>query len=715
MSKAKVTIELTATPTLNQFIAIQIDSNPTLIKEIAKKTRAEGTFMVGDPPLDISTITLNLAAAIGLDFEPGGLTASYPISVSIDASGAPTELVVIEAIEYGHSFTVNTEPSWATIVVTPEVPPVEVFAIDSITPTESDSVDKCTKARYDFVVSNAVYPIAITSPVVKVCNNAGELFFEHDRFPVPAVSLQATDNTASEASLLMPRVSTYLFDDDNITVIESFTGATATLVPEIENAGDIELSYTFSTDDITYGAGNVFHGLTPGSYTGYVLDNFGCKKSGLFTVVGVTVDKPDPICIIENANSLKFYEAQTEAFDGKTSFPNADNSSFIGEEQLYFNTEKRGYAQKFQQNDAPTTQIKSNYDNHAINVRKFTTVENYLSSLDDSLLPLSAGKVGDNILQDDKRDCKIIGGGTGKTLIYFPGGNIYIPDTTTVDRPYSNPQLLLPPFLDDGTIASGVKVTLSGNAVLNGTFDVEGDIQFEDDGTTGRAIKISANYTGDVGGTTVIAQSLYNALDYNIWEFTASFETYEDGCYYIDMIATDDDPRYDTRTWRSEPILIKSEVWKETTYIEYTSTKNFSQIDYSTGIKNMLRIPARFVKYRNGGEKDSFEDSQGRSITTKEVITRDIAVETSLMPQYVLEKFNLAIGHDTIKINGMSGAFPEKSEDEDRFEDNNRMYNSVAVFRLNETTTISDTSGLVSQVGMVLGVGTGNFVLSVDY
>jgi len=698
---ARVEITILSYPVSGENIEIEFDSEPILISERALAQRGgAGAFSIEDGDggqLSLDEIANKLTEALNLDYTPGGLAASYPVIASRGISLDP--VVWLDATEIGHTFTLIQGRAWANVVITPEVPDPPTLEIDSITANIADGPDKCGTVRYDFIVYNAVYPIDITSPVVKTAANAGELFFDFSRYPVPQDSLDITDDSTATDSVVLPRVSTYNLT--GVDVLETFQGATITINTSIVNAGDVGLSFTYSIDDSNYGPSNVFYGVTPGNYTAYSLDNFGCKKTKTFEVVGITVDKPDPIFNIVNNNSFKFFEKQLEAFDGKTSFPNYDNSQL--NEQLYFNTEKTCYYQPVQQNDSPETQILTNYETVTAELKNLST--------DKVVAILSPTEVVTNILQKDKRDCKIIDGDTDKTVIYFPGGNIYEPDTTT----YDNPNLLLPAFLDSETIESGVKVTLSGNAILNGTFDVEKSISIElSDGSIAQGIQINAIYTGVSTGTNAIVQSLYNSLDYNVWEFTTVFDTIQNGLYYLDVNGTDSDPRYLDVRWLSEPIKVEDSVWKKTTYIEWFNSENLEGSDFSTSIIHMARFPARFVKYGNGGEKETFEDSQGRVVPLREVIVRDITIETSLMPQYMVEKLNLISAHDNITINGLSGTFVDKSEDEGLLEEQNRNYKSVAVFRLSETTTIGGSS-IISQAGEVLGVGAGNFVLSIKY
>lgn len=688
MSFASVEIEITDTPIAGENVSISLNAQTPYITETAQIVRASPAQFTLDA--DLITSSSNLVSALNADYTVGGLVASYPIS-PIDLAA---EILYIDATEYGVTFAIINEPSWASITITPEIVP-SVLEIDTITPTEADGVDKCGTARYDFTVNNATFPIDILTPVIKTANNAGELFFDYERYPVPQVTLSIEDALAATDSILLPRVTTYSFD--SVTVTEAFSSATVVLNYSIINLGDTSPSLEYSINNIDWFSSNVFYGLLPGSFTAYMRDSFGCIHTLPFEVVGVDVDKPLPSFNIENANGLKFFESPS-SFNYITTFPFLDNANINN--QPYFNTEERCYKQRVLKSEPVTTQIKTPYETITVNVRDLITDEIVLN-------PIATEKVT-NILLKDKRDCKIKEGASGKTNIYFPSGNIYTPDTTDVIQTYSNPNLLLPEFLDSGTLDSGVLVTLSNNAILNGDFSVEDDVY--DTEINGKCLQINGVYTGLSSGTDAHVQSLYNALDYNIWEFTINFNSLDEGNYYIEVIGTDDDPRYDTITWLSEPINSSDTQYEDTTLIEWYNTSNYAQMDYSTGIINKMRIPARFMLYTANGEKESFKTDSGKIIPLKKIIARDITLETDLIPQYINEKIDIATGHDVIKINGLEVAQEENGESEGLLAEQNRMYKYTGIFRLSDTTTIGNESGIVSDSGEVLGADSGSVI-----
>jgi len=644
----------------------------------------------------ITGVTQRLAEALGYDYEPGGLVISLPIEILVVGLG---DEIKISAIQYGCEFTAYTPPAWMIISEDiPEVPPAAELEITSITPTTADGVDKCNNVRYDFTIDNDIpadYPIDIISPIEKVCNTVDDLYFDYLRYPVPTAILVIQSAIGNTADLIMPNVDKY--DINGVTVIETFTGATATINIEITTIpfAIYSLTTTYSLDDISYQSSNVFYGLTPGSYTAYVLDNYGCKKSTTFEVIGVTVDKPGPVFIIENANPLKFYKS-TE-FTACGEIPNFDNSPIS--DQGYWNIEKQNYQQPVNQCDDVITQIKTTYETITINV----------VDCDNNIVQVPVVSLEtENILQKDKRDCQLKSGDTGKTNIYYITGNTYDPGTTDINGSYTLSNGVLPEWASDGNIASGITITLSSTS-LNGTFTIEQSVYDEE--IQGYALQINAVFTG-TPGEAGITEAVYNEEDYNIYEFTIDFASIDEGIYKVYVYGTDTDPRYDDVLWISEEIF-NYENHERTVLFRYSNPDNIQQIDYSTGVEFTFRVPARFVKYRNGGESENFVSDDGTKKQLKGVVIMEIQLETSLIPQYMVEKLFIASIHKNLYINGVKATLSEQGESEDLFSERNPFYTYVAWYQFGEPIEISDASGIISTTGRALEVSGNALSISI--
>lgn len=682
MSFASIKIEFLSVPVAGDPL-IKLGFNDGALTEIEEApVSVRGGKKQFQVFVDQLSTAESLTNAINLDYSAGGLAASLPIAAEVDAN----DDVVITATEYGVVFTDISIPAWATTTITAEVPPTPEFEIGEITVSEADGVDKCGTCRYDFTVLNstpASYPIQISTPVVKAVIDENDQFFDYVREHVPQATLQIQPDDGGEVSKLLPEVTIYSFD--SVSVVESFSGATITLITDRQIA-DVDITFTYSIDDVTYGASNIFYSVPPGSYTAYVLDNLGCKKSLPFTVVGVTVDKPAPFFWIEDINPFKMYERTIFSPCGER--PNFNNSPII--DQGYWNIEKKNYLQLAQQCDINTMQIKSTYDNNALDI---------INCAGEVVDTISVNLVKQNILLKDNRDCQIKSGGDGKTNIYYISGNTYEPDTTTINGTYQISNGLLPEFASDGNIASGITIDLSGTS-LNGVFKVQQSVY--DNEINGYALQINAVFTG-TDGEAAVTQAVYNHEDYNIYEAVIDWSLIDVGIYTLTARATDTDPRYNDVYWDGEYIDNAVE-HKKSVLIKYSNPDNIEQADYSTGVEFQLRVPARDVKWRNGGDTENFISDDGTRKQLKGTIIDEIQLETILIPQYLNRKIQVASIHKELFLDGIECTLSEKGESEDKFSDRNPFYEYTAWYQFGEPIEIGDGSGIISDTGRILGV-----------
>lgn len=117
----------------------------------------------------------------------------------------------------------------------------------------------------------------------------------------------------------------------NVTISQNTINVTAYAAPasscETSN-GSIQLfrtggfgPYTYSLDNVTYQASNVFSGLTAGTYTGYVKDSRGCVSSLSNITVG-------PNCAPPLAGMSKFSIQEEKLQVSMQVFPNPSNDAF---------------------------------------------------------------------------------------------------------------------------------------------------------------------------------------------------------------------------------------------------------------------------------------------------------------------------------------------------------------------------------------------------
>lgn len=447
-------------------------------------------------------------------------------------------------------------------------------------------------------------------------------------------------------------------------------------MPQGGNA-DINVSLSWSISGTMYQPTSTpLTGLQPNvDYAVYVKDQFnGIRVLSFVTTVEPDVKLVDPFFKIENANSLKYYEVNGL-------YPFFDNSKFA--DQLYYNVEKQCYLQKIKQSNVITTQIKSTYATVEASVKTLQGVE--------VLTPDVILKVKNTEVQD-KRDCTFKRSADGtQVYVYFEGGSQYTPDTTDVINTYYN-STTLPSFCE-----VGINVQLAGG--VNGGFEVVGLLY---ESNLARYVMVVDAVLPDSVAVYGTCESTYNLEAWDILEFDTVFSTLEAGYYYIEVNATDPDPRYLPRTWRSEPIKVASN-FKFNNAIKYFNTENINQIDYLTGITHELNVAGRFVNWSPKGDVTRFNGDEGSTFTLKSVKKRVITFESGYIPQYLAEKLVIAGAHDTVTINDIECRLIEDPEIVSNMDKNNPFYSVSMQMQLSEGIEITDSMGVVSESAAVLG------------
>lgn len=654
-----------------------IEEAPVSLRTGVKKFTS---YSLTDPDA-IEKTTPELAFAINSDYRGSALVQSLPISPVL----SNVDSVIITANVYGVTFSVANVPSWADILITPEVMPVD-FEITSVTAQAADTADRNTHVRYNVSVANGIAPYDISSPVTKLNQNE-PLFFDYLRnSPLPGLQVSIEDDNSDVANYTLPTVDVWTLD--SITVNESTSGATV-IANVSTTTGTISATKEYSLDNINWQFGASFIGIAPGNYTMYVRDNYGASQTELFEVVGVSPEKPEPYFEIVNSNGLRFVPDST--FDCDT-IPNWDNALFqqILDEQ-FPNVERRYYNQLISDCDIIDTQIRTNYDNVVVSIY----------DCDDNLVLNPTAEIKKtNILQKDKRDCALkqveSGDNVGKTFLYFTGGDIYEPDTTNITGKYTNSTKGVFPFAKLGSL-----FTIIGTSGLNGDYSQLG-VEF--DITSGYyGLVIDVAFSGATVQTAIV-QTIYNKKVYNIWEFsTVGTALANDKIYRIEIDATDDDVRYTDIKWLSEPIYKLNSTRNTVKFVASNGAENTANIDFTTGIELTMRLPGRYIVALPEETTSDFETQQGIKRILKTTITRNIPFESSLVPYYIVEKLSILSGLDKLVINNIPSVKGDDAENTPRADDNNPLYLIKRNYQQYNSVDISDTIGLVTESPEVIG------------
>lgn len=610
------------------------------------------------------------------------LIRDYGFGYLIVRAGAT---VSIEADGFADNFSnITFNPTYFTTNYTPPVAPDPEFEIDDITAQAADTADRNTHARFNVSVLNGTANYDITAPVLK-SGQIEPLFFDYLRQPATIINTSITDSNSDIATFPTPTVD--FFTLDSVDVNESQSGATV-IVNTTTTAGDINTTKEYSIDNIIWQQGASFTGVLSGNYTLYVRDNLGANYSLPFEVVGVSVDKPEPYAEIVNTNPLRHilridYNCEN--------IPNWNNALFakILEEQ-FPNVEKRGYGQLIADCDIINTQIRTSYDNLTVNV--FNCDDEIVNTITPELKK-------ENILKKDKRDCYLSqvssGNFAGKTFLYFPGGNIYIPDTTTIDKTYNNTEKKVFPFAENGQL-----FTITSTTSLNGDYTQLGTIF--DTATGYYGIVLDVAFTGDPVQTGIV-QTIYNEKVYNIWEYSLVGTSLTTGGYRIEVDLQDGDVRYKDLKFDTEPICKLSSTENTVVFDSQNSEENTANVDFTTGINFRMRIGGRFIVANNTEDNIDFKSQQGRKVLLKSTITRSMPFESDLVPFYIAEKLAILSSLDTLKINNANFVKGEEVENENKASERNPFVLITRDYQEDNQITISDSVGLVTEAPQVIG------------
>lgn len=221
----------------------------------------------------------------------------------------------------------------------------ENFAFESITLSPCPGME-CTHVRVTAAATQVIRQLL--SPLLILNNNDDDpLVFDWVRGnPITIIALNSDNEQIIRVVNLPSVLSAANF---NIGIMNSPNGSTVNIT--YTNTYNSHISWSL---DGTNWRDFAFSGLTAGTYTLYVRDNYGCSFQTQFT----TSDFEDtyvPIFYISKSNSLKF--ANRITFGDASNYKNDENTLSCEEDV------KLPYKciQLFQSADVITTQFKSNY------------------------------------------------------------------------------------------------------------------------------------------------------------------------------------------------------------------------------------------------------------------------------------------------------------------------------------------------------------------
>lgn len=481
----------------------------------------------------------------------------------------------------------------------------DLFLINST--SFSNATIPCNNVK--ITVQTNVLTDKIISPISLVGNQNNPFQFEYLRAQKFDLVLESINGTRATRSITTP--SFLSSGNFSLKTNNSPNGATVT----VNNVLTDGLELLYSLDNQSWQPSNVFFGLVEGSYTLYVKDNYGCSFEKTFSIddFGVFV----PYFYISKSNSIRFKHLVT--FGDSSNYRNDENtlSCEVYDELKYKET------QLFHSADVITSQFKSNYKNIVVKIIK--------EDKSEVLVPIE--KKTNNIGIKDKRDAIKYDLGNGKTGVYFLDGKVYDYDTGF--------------FKDENKLNGSLPEWKSvGNYIViaNAWYLIEQVIYDED--KNAEVIVFSDNYSGLP--IRVIAGSIYNRINYEVYEFTIDMANYIGKRFSVKIENIDPD--------NNSRIELSEEVWCEVNHeqvleIKYSNKTN-TDVMYSTGIEHKIRVP--FLRIR--GKTD--EDSEVHKTDTNAILIKGDMYEIDefiFQPQTkeMWRRTTHALSHENVFINGV--------------------------------------------------------------
>lgn len=599
-------------------------------------TKGTPTSIIGE------RTAMNFKSAFDLDTGESYVVTREDNSVTIKALNTSFGIITFHVNGYFANYT--NHPS---VIFEINNGSSTVFEIDSI--TFSESTTPCTHVLATVTTSE----LATTIIEPDLGTNANNPFtFEVERAILSLVKCKNSNGSEAQQSFSTPPLLSIV--NATIEIVDAPTGATVTVT--MSNSDGLLLEY--SLDNITWQSSNLFSGLANDYYTVYIKDQYGCNISVPFTINGTGINSPF-FPIIPKSNSIRF--ANRVVWGDSGNYKNDENT--LSCEANVIKPKKE--IQQFQSSDVITTQFKSNYSEITA-----TVIKEDLTEVDVPVLQKS-----ENIGLKDRRDAKIFKVSDTQAGIYFGVGNIYDYDTG----------------FDTGEdyVLNGARPEwgISGNyIVISGAWFVIEDVLY-DDFRGVEYLLITKEYNSAID-STIIAGSVYNKFNYEIYEFTIDMVDYLD--QNIQVRINNNDDNFDNLVHLSEVLNIRVKQ-ENTLEIRYKNPTN-TDIFYSTGIEHLIRLP-----YQSKNSKIQDESELHKTDTTTILLNAELyevdEFEFTPVTTEIMRKLTQALNHKILMIDGV-GYVKNSIDVSDRQGDTN-LYIVKAVLIKTGNVFNSQTSGNV--------------------
>ncbi len=675
MANAKIILTFHNDLLLNQgigFTTKETGSNFSInMSFVWKNLRAGfGQVTIGTPVFesDGERSAISFVEAFNLDWNWQGL--QYNVTRNVNVVTIEWKFGNKEFSGFFCTSDMNTNPKPPINSVT-----AEIFAEDpaiNIINTNFQQATNNACQNVKIVVQTNINIKNVISPIISNNINNNTFSFDYFRGQETTITVEDYNGNLSNVLCIIPSI---LSPNDFNLQLNTGPGVTTLIA---ENNISQGLIFEYSLDNLAWQTSNTFSGLAAGNYTLYVRDHLGCSTSKNFVVDEYGIQ--NPYFYISKSNSIRF--ANRIDFGDAGNYKNDENTlSCEVDVKLPYHE-----VQLFQTADVITTQFKSNYKTNTAKVIR----EN------GSEVSIPVIKKSTNIVNKDSRDARKYDLGSGKTGVYFTSGNVYDFDTgfPTGETHYLN-----------GGLPIWAK---SANYIKVGVewFIIE-DVLF-DESKNAEIIVISSNYSG--ADVAVIAGTIYNIFDYEIYEFIIDMVNYIGENIQVAIKAEDDN--FTTINLLSEDISV--EVKHEDAFeINYWNDDN-TDIFYATGIKHKIRIPY----FKRNGDVDDDSDNLKTDATSILLSSELYEIDKFIFEPVTKEiwrKLMIALSHKNVLINGVGYIKDSDFDTEGPLEDTNlyvltaKMVKTGNVYNSQASGTVDFDSTNVEVPGLI-DIGLGGFL-----
>lgn len=644
---SKITLTWVSVPVEDTELIIFDSLRSTVnMSEVFKIARTQ----VGETPLnsDLNAMMFRYAKSFGLDYNTTNL---YVVSNDYEAK---TTTITANNITSVFSVISNTTGGAITTSLDND-DPIETFDIESVVISESD-INACENVKITITTSELAD--SLESPITKtITENPFEIDIERSDL-ISINVLKDVYNARSEISV--PKLLSTYFD---IQVINTPSLASVNVNKSFTYVLGFDLEY--SIDNVDWQESKNFNSVPVGSHTIYIRDSIGCSIEIPFEVDEFTPNLADydGICEVSNINSIRYKYCQDWSI-----YPKTSRNTLSFEENI--DVRNNSFLQLFQTNDTVRTQIKTNYKNISAKI---------ISSLGEET-NLDVVQRSANMGISDVRD--------GETVDYTYMGSNYVAVTFKNGYTYDSTTL-------EELNAYNLGETLPDWLNIGDYVNIEGAGWYEvlDLAYTNDANAIVLNLLSDEfylsHGTKKIT-SVYNAVDYERYEFDIDFSTYN-GYYKVQIDITDD--VFEDRQYLSEWLHIKEE--HKNTYLIKAYNSVFNEINFSTGYYTILRLPyAKKLEWSPNTERDIYvTDTNTVSIESKYRSFWVLSLKP--LPSAMAEKVVLILSQDRLfidEVNYVNENEPESKKVGGQYQISAELVESNYVFDSNLGKGVSEVT-----------------------